>query len=456
MKAIIFFLFLVVLPLFASTQKEVQTKEVIKTIELNPTDLKTLNAKFIQDKHTEKLPFVKPKQSEVQSIDILDNILFSAGTNFDTKIDKRVILSRYQLNIIYVPTQGSVDVVHKLQESKINTGIVRGDVLGIYNNGFYGFEPFQNYGILCATGDSILYLVAKRPIKSIYNFRGMKISVGNISNMAQVYLNDMLQNSGIAPYIEFKGYDFNTSLNLIKKDKLDALFMFGDESYKQKIKEEGLYALALPLDALRFLKKRKGLIPYSYTFNDKVVTTFSVPNFLVAPLKTLDIDISKKIEAMVDQFQCYKKIQNIDPIYGAIHPDVKNAIANIRAREKKESELSQKLNSIEITLQKKQNIQDSTQYIYEVANHSKFDQNISFDYYRTKLFDKTAIKPRHVLNNFPKGVIEVKAKSQRVVTFIYKNNFTTKIKDTNITVVFKDLSNKGNYITTILNIEDDK
>ena len=429
----------------------------IRSLSIEIKDLKTVDSKFIEAKQLDFIDQNRLKAKEYvkhKSIDILDNIIFSADRGFKDKVGNKIVEDRYNLNVVDKFSRGGVDVINKLQDSKINIGIVRGDILGIYNNNLYGFEQFQNYGILCSTSSSLLYLVSKKEIKSIYDLRGKRVSTGVISNIAQIYLNDILKNSGIASDINFRSYDIDRSLKLLEKDKIDVIFIFGSIDYRPKIIKDGFTISSLPIDALQFFDKKKGLISYSYKIKNRNIDTFKVPNYLIAPVDTLDINIATKIEAMVDKFKCYKKIQNINIFYGQIHPEVKNAIARIRMRDQKEDELMKKLNSIDIELKSKTRIDNSTQYIYDVINNSNFDINITFDSYRTKLFDKTAIKPRHVLDNFPKGVIKVKAKTDRLITFVYKNNFTTKVKDTNISLVFKDLTNRDNFITTILNIRD--
>ena len=428
--------------------------EKIKTINFEPQDKKSIASRFIESELIDNINQNRIYTKRASHIDILDNIIYSKDSNFKNNLDNNFTKEKYDLNILNISSKGSLDVINKLQDSKINIGLSRGDVLGIHNNGLYNFEPFQNYGILCAPHNSILYIVSKSKINSIYDLRGKKVSTGNISNFAQVYLNDIVQNIGMSADISFRSYNMAKSIQKLKSDKIDVVFIFGLENQKTEILKHGLIISSIPRDAVGFLKKRKGLISYNYKIKDKVINTFTTPNYLIAPLETLDIDINKKIEAMVDKFECYKNIQNIDPFYGKIHPEVKNAIANIRANNKKVDDLNNQKNAIIIKLDSQKEANNKTQYIYKVYNDSKFDSNITFDYYKTKLFDNTAIKARHVLDNFPKGIIQVKAKTQKLISFTYENGFTTKVKDTKINLIFKDMVNKDNTISTVLNIGD--
>jgi TRAP-type uncharacterized transport system substrate-binding protein len=428
--------------------------EKIKSINFEPKDMKTINEKYIESKLINDINPTRILTKESSSIDILDNIIYSQDKSFEDLNITDYVQKKYELNILNVKSIGSKDVINKLQDSSINIGLTRGDILGIHNNGLYGFNQFKNYGILCSPSSSVLYIVSKIKIDSIYDLRGKRISTGNISNFAQVYLSDMLQNSGLSTDISFRSYSFDKSINLIKSDKIDMIFMFSKPKDFQKLQKHNLVISSIPKDAFQFLKRNKGLNPYNYKVGDKIINTLSAPNYIVAPLETLDIDISKKIEAIVDKFECYKNIQNIDPFYGAIHPEVKDAISRIRVRNKAADELNNKLNSIVIKLDDTKVVDNQTQYVYRVYNDSKYDANITFDHYRTKLFDNTAIKARHVLDNFPKGNINIKPFKSKLVSFTYENRFTTKVKDTKINLIFKDLVNDGNIISTVLRIGD--
>jgi hypothetical protein len=392
------------------------------------------------------------EEDKIKGIDILKNIVFSFDPSLikkdrDLKVDKK-----YDLDVKELQSNGSLDVINKLQDSKINMGVARGDILGIKNNALYGFEQFQNYGILCSSGSSLLYIVSKKEIKSVYDLMGAIVSTGKISNISQIYLNDIIKNSGLNLDINFESLDMKDSLKALKKGSIDAIFMFESKEYIYDLLKSGFKISSMPKDMSDLLKKEKGLIEYKYKIDNRLILTYKVPNYIIAPLETLDTQIGKKIEAVVDKFECYKNIQNIDPFYGKIHPNVKDAIANII---NKNGSLSDDKGGISISFEKIKKVDDKKTYYYSINNTSSKDINVSFDYYKTEIFDTTSIKPRHVLSNFPQGVIEVKSDSKRMISFIYENRFSIKVEDAKVEGVFKDLINKDKRYTATINIGDE-
>ncbi|MEA3354642.1 MAG: TAXI family TRAP transporter solute-binding subunit [Campylobacterota bacterium] len=430
-------------------------------LDIEPTQIKDVDKKVIslskakKEKKTETSQAVAStkskktatvKENKIDDINIFEDIVFSIDPELKGKNEKASLDKRYTLKLKNLPSSGSLDVVNMLQDSRINMALARGDILGIKNNALYGFEAFQNYGILCAPNNSLLYIVSKKKIDSIYDLRGTKISTGKISNIAQVYLKDIIENSGMAMDISFKSFDMEKSLKALKNDSIDMIFIFSSQNNIEEILNSGFKISSIPADMFRFFKKRKGLIEYNYKVDNKYISTVKAPNYLIAPLETLDDAIGKKIEAMVYKYGCYKNIQNIDPHYGKIHPGVKTAISNIR-------NYTNSTGLINVVFQSAKRSSDRVNYFYKIYNSSSLDMNVTFDHYETKLFDDTPIKPRHVIENFPKGIIKLKPKSDRIVTFVYKNNFTSKIKQTDVELVFKDSSN--NNIRTNLRIGDE-
>lgn len=407
-----------------------------KPLKLKP--LEEVSPKTPEKKYTKNV-VIEIDEPKDDGIDVLKNIVFSTDNSLNQGYKNFRIKQKYDLKVQRLDSIGSLDVVQKLQNSRINTGIVRGDVLGIKKNALYGFDAFANYGIVCAQSSSVLYMIAKRKIKSIYEMRGMTIATGKVTNLAQIYLSDMARNSGISLNINYTSLEFEAALEALAADDVDMIFMFGPTSYVRDAVEKDFIVSSFTPQMKKLLQKRQGLLNFTYKIDKERIATYKVPNYVIAPLVTLDTEIAKKIKALVDTFACYKRIQNIDPFYGQLHPEVKNAIAQLRAEE---ANLNNK-GSVKLSLINVKKEKGDTKYFFQLQNSYAQDVNVTFDYYKTKLFDSTAFKPRHVLDVFPKGKIEVKANNSRLVSFIYKNNFTTRIKQSEISLIFQDLTNKS-------------
>jgi len=376
---------------------------------------------------------------------IFDEIFLAIDNNLDNNyISKGIKLTK-------VKSKGSLDAIRNLKENKANIALVRGDVLGIKKNGILGLEAFENYGIICSPSKSILYLVSKTKIKSINDFRDKKISTGVITNLSQIYLNNVLKNNGLEFDISFNALNLNNSIKALKKGNIDIILMFATRDALSKFKKNGLEVQSLPDDFFKNLTFKRGLKPFSYKIKDKKIRTLEVPNFFIAPLDTLDDNIKYKIEQIIRKFKCYKTIPTIDPFYGTLHPLVKSIINEINQKEKEPPQKAPKEeeyfdhNPIQFLFKREVNLIDGGKsYIYNVENRASKDINISFWEFKTNSFDNIPIKPRHLISISPKRVIKLKGKSKKLVTFTYKNPFIYKITPREIEVIYKNLSMENN------------
>jgi len=395
------------------------------------------------DKH--EVVFLGYQKDKVQT-NILKNIVFSVSSKgkFPSLKNRQII------------KEGGLGKVYSIRDYTANFSIVRGDILGINNAGLYGFEAFTNYGLLCSTSEDILYLVSKKEIKSIYDLRRKSISVGNISDMAQIYLKEIAKNSGVILDINFKSFSFSDSMNMLSNDKLDAFFMFAPKEKILSMVKKGLYISSMPDDFTKLLNTKDGLKKIKYRIDGRLIRSYKVPNFVVGVVDTLDTKINDKIKDVVKAFECYKQVKVPDAFYGKVHPYLAKAIESIQADIDAKKLLEQKSKALSIKFFKEKKSSDSKLYYYQITNDGSDDVNLTFTTAKTKAFDKYAFKPRHLLNiQLANPIIEVKANSKRLISFKYHNPFSTRLKNLKLDLNFKtkDLNAKEFSIPLIIGDE---
>jgi TRAP-type uncharacterized transport system substrate-binding protein len=391
----------------------------------------------------------KKYDKKLEGSNIFKDIFISADSDVKIDIDNIFLSEKYHdLSIKEIDTLGSLDALNNLRKSQANIAIVRGDVLGAKNNALFGLDAYQDYGIICASNTSRLYLVSQKSITSVNDLRNMRISTGLSSNIAQLYLANISKNSGIKLDITYKSLDLDDSIYALKHGKIDAIFMFGPKGYASKFAKNDLNVTSLPDDFFNNLSIKKGLNRDSFTLKGERIRTFSVQNFVIAPKNTLDAKIGFKVEAMVSAFGCYQNIQNIDSFYGELHPMVKEAVGSIHKRIENENALSIELRHVE-------KVDNGRKYIFDITNNSENDMNITFEGFETTAFDSIPIKPRHLIEVIPSGDFGIKAKSDKMVSLIYKNPFLYKVGKRKIKTVYKNLSVKNSKVEFFLTIGDD-
>ncbi len=388
------------------------------------------------------------KNRKMSEINIFKDIFISVDNDIKIDTDNIYLSKKYKdLNIKNIYAEGSMDAIDNLRKSKANIAIVRGDILGARNNSLLGFNTYKDYGIICSPSNSVLYLISKKKINSIVDLRYMEISTGIASNITQLYLNNIAKNSGTKLDISYNSMNLNDSLSALKNDSLDVVFIFGPSDYASIIDDEGLTIHSLPDDFFTNLTIKKGLNPHSYYIEDRKIRTLEVQNFIIAPKTTLDKNIDLKVESMVSAFGCYKTIQNIDAFYGDMYPSVKESVFKIQQRVDRED-------AIDFKLHKRVKTTDGERFVYYARNHSSSDMNITLSEFRTTKFDKVPIKPRHVMSTVPSGDIELKAKSKKMITILYKNPFLYKIKRTKLKVIYKNLTFEDSTVAFFMTIGD--
>lgn len=391
-----------------------------------------------------KITFIKDKQEKIQT-DVVSNVVFS--------LSSEVVLPSMKADKIL--RNGNLEKIEDLKSYAANFAIVRGDVLGMKNAGLYGFEAFTNYGILSETAPDILYLVSKEEIASVYDLRQKSISVGNISDIAQVYLNDVIKESGVGLDINFKSLSLEDSIKKVREGELDAFFIFAPMSKVTEIANGGLYVSTTPDDFLKVLNKKQGLESVKYKIDDRIVTSYKSPNFLVAIVQTLDVAFAAKIKEVVLAFECYKNVKIPDPFYGNVHPELQNAILSILADANAQKLLDAKDEAISISFYKESKQEKGKLYYYQIENVSSDDVNLSFENMKTKAFDNYAFKPRHLLKlQMRDTVIEMRAKSKKLISFAYSNPFATRVEDMNIELNFKETRENGKHFSIGLKVGD--
>ncbi len=390
----------------------------------------------------------KKSDRKLDAVNIFNDIFLTTDSDLKIGGSDIYLSEKYsEMTVRDIAAQGSLDAIDNLRKSKANIAIIRGDVIAARKHSLFGFDPYEDYAIVCSSGDSLLYLISKKPITSIIDLRSMRISTGLSSNIAQLYLDNITKNSGIKLDITYKSIDLDHSLYALDNDEIDAIFLFGPADYVKKIQKAKFILNSLPDDFFSNLTLKQGLNRESFMAGDKYIRTFSVPNFIIAPKNTLDTKIETKIEAMVSAFECYRTIQNIDAYYGDIHEMVKASISNIHKRIEDENALS-------VALVGTQKVDNGRKYVIEFSNASSTDMNITFEGFETKAFDKSPIKPRHLIEILPEGIIEIKAKSHKSVSYVYQNPFLQEIRKKKIRVIYKNLTVENSKIEFSLTIGD--
>ncbi len=357
-------------------------------------------------------------------------------------------MSDYNLKLKVMTSENSLNTLTKFQNNLIDIAIIRGDILGIKNSGLHNFELFSDYGIIAQVDSSYLFLISKKDINSIYDLRAKNVSIGNISNISQIYLKDIAKNAGVLLDINFKTLSKRDSIKALKNDQVDAIFIFAPKRYMNLAKKNGLKVISLPKDFFKYLTITKGVKVDKLKFNKKSISTLSIPNFVIAHPFINPEDL----EALVYGFKSSKNLQRIDSFYGKIHDGFFDALLNSKLKKAKQKIQKAKRDAIEFKFVDRVKYQNETRFLYSIRDNSEFDINVTFDYFKTKDFDKSPIKPRHLLKILPDKVI-LKSNSERVISISYSNPFNTRV-DAKVNLVFINESDKENKIEIPLIIGD--
>ena len=421
--------------------------EVIK----RPTDISKSKIVFLKDKY------------ELINADTVNEIVISA--NHQDKVPD--LTNKYKINAKRVNRKNNIQVINDLENSMSNFGIVRGDILGLKNKAAYDLSAYNNYGILCSTTHSVLYLVSNKQIDSIFDLRYKKVSIGDVSDIAQIYLKNAAQKSGMIKDIQFKSLSIEDSIKALDKGKIDAFFLFAPKQYIYKYIKNNFYISSIPSEIRSEINMEEGLKVLKYKINERVVQTLQTPNYLISPLATLDLNIINKIEVVAKKFGCFKSMKIPKAFYGQLHPELLNIYEKLkaeRAAQKLKDDAAKKAalsvanlvknkdnlrNAVNITFTQKKEFDNYTEHIYTITNKTSKITNVNFEYIKTNFFDQSSVKPHHVIKlSSTTRKIPVDANSSKVISFKYKNTFAINIENVTVDLVFKDLR----YNDRILNV----
>jgi hypothetical protein len=291
----------------------------------------------------------------------------------------------------------------------------------------------------------MLYLVSQKEIKSVYELRSKTISIGNVSDMAQLYMKKVAKASGILNDVRFKSRSVDESIMLLRESKIDAIFLFAPKSYVKKFLDNGLFISSIPTDFLSTLTTKEGLKNQKYKIDGRLVTTLKSPNFVIAPVDTLDSDWVKKIESIAEDFGCMKSLKVPEPFYGLIHPELLNAVANYDNRIKDAQNKHNIREAVQVSLLNTKLNNDKMVYTYQISNTSPTDVNVSFLYIKTSALDQSPIKAHHLFKNSAFDTrYSIEKSSSKLVSFVYYNPFAIQVKKLPIELVFRDLRYDAN------------
>lgn len=384
----------------------------------------------LEDLSHSKVVFLKDRLSMMNTDPIKDIIVSS-------KKDDTVpsLKNDYDIKTDKIQRKSNIEVLSDLENSVSNFGVVRGDILGLKNAGLYDLGTFNNYGILCKTSESLLFLVSKNEISSIYDLRGKTISTGSVNDIAQIYLKNGLTDTGVLDTIRFRAMNVDDSLKALEKKEIDLFFMFAPKDYIYKFLKKGFYISSIPTKIRESLNKEQGLEVVKYKIDERVVLTYQTPKFSIAPLTTLDTNIVQKIEVVAKKFGCFENMKIPPAFFGAVHPEFLKAYeaARLAALEK------QKQNGIAISFVELRKYDAYKDYIYKVSNDTNETINVDFEYIDTKYFDDSAVKAHHILKlNTKSDRLSIDPKSEKIISFKYQNNFALRVNDLKVDLIFRD------------------
>ena len=405
--------------------------------------------KKTKDLSDSKVVFLKDRVKKIKT-DPLNEITISSKKN--TTIPNLTNQYKIKANNIYRPN--NMKIVKDLESSESNFAIVRGDVLGFKNAGTHNLSVYNNYGILCQTSNNILFLVSNQEINSLYDLRDKILSVGEVSDIAQVYIQSMIKDNGIIRDIHFQSLSVNDSIKALEKKKIDAFFLFAPKETIYTYLKKGFHISSIPSDMRKHLNNEEGLSSFKYKIDERIVRTYKVPNFVVSPIATLDTDITRKIEVVGDKFGCFDTIKVPKAFFGQLHPEFLKIAEALRLKKLAEQNKQKAMEELTIKFFQKTKYPEYTDYVYKVSNNTEAELLVSFEYFKTKLFDDYAIKPHHMIKlALPNSVIKLDANSTKLLSFQYKNPFTLRVdKDITIDLIFKDLRYTDRFLTIPLEI----
>jgi hypothetical protein len=393
------------------------------------------------EKTTHVVRFLKDKYKKIET-NLTNDIVFSVKES--TELPD--FFNNDNIGFTRVNRPGNIDFINDIDFSVANFSLIRGDILGLKLRGAHGLTPFNNYGLLCSPSESVLYLVSKSNINSILDLRGKVVSTGVISDIAQIYLEKVASKAGILRDIRFKSLNVADSMAALESGKIDAFFLFESKEYIYEFLDRGLYISNLPRDFALAMNTKEGLTRFKYEIDDRLVSTYSAPNYIIAPLVSMDSDLIKKIEIVTLAFACQNNTKMPKAFFGMNHPEYINALASIREKERaliisraEERRIRKEREALNVKLFKIEEEKESQTYYYVIENNSSMDANVTFLKIETKALDETSIKPHHLFKyDGRKFTSFVEKNSTKLISFTYKNPFTMKINDLPLDLIFRD------------------
>lgn len=150
------------------------------------------------------------------------------------------------------------EVLEKFIKKEANVAIVRGDILyHFFSNKKILYNTYSIIGKL--SEKSVIYFLTKpnARIKTIKNMNGKVFSIGMLGDLTNQYLKNILNKENISYSINTKSEDFRLSLQYLKNNKIDGMFIFGRKKYNQSYVE---YMQKYPENFILSLKEEKGLV----------------------------------------------------------------------------------------------------------------------------------------------------------------------------------------------------
>lgn len=267
------------------------------------------------------------------------------GVYFRVGQEVAAVLRAHGLNVVAIPSSGSVENLNLLAANKVQLCISQANI-------FKQRERIEGLGLLIPLHTETMHILIRKPLR-IKHFRelgGKRISVGPLNGGTEPNAITMLEAGGISkPEVTIVHGTFTETVSAIQNGELDAAFiMMGDPAAVVEIlaKSRSVSFLEPDPDVVEaVLNMNEGFVLASITAGtytqQETIDTLGVPALLLAGSAIDNAQaehivrviaeewpgIAKRAEIMIDSQNLLTKIRRID---APIHPGAKPYYDNAR------------------------------------------------------------------------------------------------------------------------------
>ena len=256
---------------------------------------------------------------ETLSITPMFNNYFKGYTSLKTVATKGIDGSFYNLK----NGESTLSIVRSDILFFLQTGVDESDKKGDYDFKWKDYFKWKKFYLIGRTDqDSYLYFVGRdgdSHISKVEDFRGKKISIGLVEDMAGLYLKEILQKTeGVEIQVHTPSYDLEESLALIESGELDFLFAFGTERFAERVELSPLVSLELPERFKQIILKNGGFIDTK--------KGIKAENYIVVSDKVTPDSLVSVVKEFHEKGVLLSKV---DTRLGSLHPSGQEILARI-------------------------------------------------------------------------------------------------------------------------------